>query len=293
MLITNGVLPIFKPAGISSFDCIRVIKKNIHPKKIGHAGTLDLPAGGVLLLTLGEGTKAFPFLTDCKKEYETTVQFGAATFSDDAEGEIIKRSDVKISKAQVESALPEFIGEIVQLSPKVSALKQGGKRSYELIRENKEAVQKERTVSIYEIQLLDFDFENQTAKLRILCGSGTYIRSIARDLGGKLGSLAHVKTLVRTQSAGVRLSDCAKLEEITPENIENLILPLNRVLSSYSELKLGEQKDFIFNGKILSGSSFENPPNQDGIYRVTKDDMLLAMIEKKDSKFNYLRVFRT
>lgn len=217
----SGILPVNKSPGMGSYDVIRKIKRILPPElkkeKIGHGGTLDNLADGVLLILFGEATKAFDFLLNSDKVYLASVQFGAFTKTDDAEGSFIKTFEKKASIADIEGILPKFIGEISQVPPEYSALRVNGKRSYDLARENKSIELKPRLVNIKDIQIKNFDNRMQLLTLKITCSSGTYIRSIARDMGAELGCGGYISGLTRLKSGGINIEDCITLEDLGNE----------------------------------------------------------------------------
>ena len=290
----DGILPVFKPEGISSYDLIRRIKsilgKQAKYEKIGHGGTLDPMATGVILILFGEATKCFQFLLDNGKEYIAWIKFGAFTTTDDKTGEVIERSSKVVCREDVEKVLFKFSGKILQTPPYFSAVKIDGVRSYEIAREGKGIELKPREVEIYKIELLDFDNEKNLAKFYIICSSGTYIRSIARDLGKELKTGGYLEALVRTKDGGIKLEDCYKIEEIESSRLEKLLLPVKPFIS-YPSIEWGGSEDFVKNGKKLYVSMLGKDFLNDGKYTLTKGDKLLAIIEKNGKEIRYLRVF--
>ncbi|MCH8556234.1 MAG: tRNA pseudouridine(55) synthase TruB [Balneolia bacterium] len=199
---TGAVFLIDKPKDWSSFRPVGLLRKLVSIKKVGHAGTLDPMATGLLILCTGKATKSISLLQDSKKEYVAGIQFGSSTLSYDAETEVDERSDFSQLSADLitDELSRSFSGEISQLPPMYSALKVKGERLYKLARRGEEIERKPREVIIYETELLNFDIKTGRAEIRILCGKGTYIRSIAHDLGKLLGTHAHLFSLRRTKS---------------------------------------------------------------------------------------------
>ncbi len=290
----SGILPINKPKGISSFDVIRRIKKilpvSAKKDKIGHGGTLDNLASGVLPILFNEATKAFDFLLNSDKEYLAGIQLGAFTETDDSDGEVIEKFDRKVYLDEIESLLPEFTGKISQVPPKYSALRINGKRSYELARENLEVSHKPRTIEIFNIKLESFDPGSRYLILTVTCSSGTYIRSLARDIGMKLRCGGYISSLTRLKSAGITIDECKMIEEITPENFHNSLISINRAVH-LPLLELKYEKDYIYQGKTLKDAAFFTQPLQNGQYKIVKDNNLLAVLEKNGNYYKYLRVF--
>lgn len=293
-MITSGIIAINKPCGISSFDAVREVRKALtqdHKRiKIGHGGTLDIPADGVLLVLLGEATKAFDYLLNANKTYRAIVQFGSCTDTDDAEGQTLESSDKALDRETLESVLPEFTGWIEQLPPKYSALRVDGRRSYELARENLDVPLKPRKIQIESITLDAFHEKDRKAELTIVCSSGTYIRSIARDLGQRLACGGHIYRLTRTRSAGVDLSDCIGLDNLSADLIYSKLVPIRKGLSM-PELNFRETREWVMNGRPLQDGLFLEANIADGEYKVVRNEELYALIERKGPKYSYLRVF--
>ncbi len=214
-----GVLNINKPRGMTSHDVVGVLRKILNTKQIGHTGTLDPFAEGVLPICIGKATRLIEYF-DNNKEYLATVQFGSSTDTYDLEGKILKTSSKKVKSEEIESALKDFEGEIEQTPPIYSAIKLGGKKLYEYARKGETVTVPKRKVTIYNIKLINFDETNQQAEILISCSQGTYIRSIANDLGENLGCYAHLIKLVRTQSGKFRIETAINLDD---ENIKDKI----------------------------------------------------------------------
>ncbi|NPU99926.1 MAG: tRNA pseudouridine(55) synthase TruB [Brevinematales bacterium] len=287
----SGILPIHKPSGISSFDVIRRLTKVIGVKKIGHGGTLDMPANGVLPLLLGEATKLFDFLLRTDKIYRAVVQFGAFTGTDDADGEILQRFDRKVTPGDISAVLPRFTGEITQIPPKYSALKTNGVRNYQLARRDMDVPDKPRTVNIINLVMESFDPDAQSAVMTVTCTSGTYIRAIARDIGQTLECGGYLTELTRLKSAGISLDRCHPIESVTRENFEGLLIPVGDSLPFIPPLALIPPADTVLSGKRLSDASFDAPTVSDGVYRVIQGTAFLALIERSGGQYRYLRVF--
>ncbi len=290
----NGILPINKPSGISSYDVIRMIKKSLgfdsKSQKIGHGGTLDKSASGVLPVLLGEASKAFDYLLQSEKVYRAVIQLGANTDTDDAEGLRINTFDTKIGRSDLEAVLPEFTGSIMQVPPVYSSLHINGTRSYELARRNINVENSAREVEINDISLDSFDSDKFQASLTVKCSSGTYIRSLARDIGERLNCGGYILELTRLSSSGIMLKDCIKPDEVTGLNIEKLLIPLNCVLSMPA-LTFLPQKTIVTNGRNLMEEFFGEKAEKDGLYKIVQEGNVLAIVQKNGGKFHYLRVF--
>ena len=194
----QGWLNINKPKGLSSFAVVKKLKKHFKIKKIGHGGTLDPLAEGVLPIAIGKTTKLIPFINNNIKEYEFEIKWGEQTLTDDTEGEIIDYSPYIPSDKEIKSKLKEFIGEILQRPPKASAVKINGQRAYQLLRKNKNFNIKEKKVFIFSSKILN-NTKNSVTKIKITCGKGFYVRSFARDIAESLRTKAHIKSLKRTK----------------------------------------------------------------------------------------------
>ncbi len=235
----NGWLVIDKPAGIGSTTVVNKVKWAFGAQKAGHAGTLDPAATGVLAVALGEATKTVPYITDALKCYRFRVTLGAATTTDDAEGEVVETRDSRPTDAQILGALPAFRGDIEQVPPQFSAVKVDGERAYDLAREGEAMDLAARPLWVESLEMIGRP-DADHVDLEMVCGKGGYVRSIARDLGRALGCLGHVQWLRREWSGPFNASEGVSLEEIdrlakSPE-IDALLLPLQLGLADLPEL---------------------------------------------------------
>lgn len=219
-----GFLNIYKPVGMTSHDVVSVLRRVTKIKQIGHTGTLDPFAEGVLPICIGKATRLIEYLQD-DKEYLATVQFGAATNTFDLDGEKVFTSDKKVSRDDIKDGLKSFEGEISQLPPIFSAIKVKGKKLYEYARKGEEVEIQPRKVVIENIELKNFDEELQQAQILLKCSKGTYIRSIANDLGKNLGCGGYLIKLIRTQAGKFRVENSVQLDGIDVKS--NLINPLD------------------------------------------------------------------
>lgn len=235
----SGIINIDKECGISSNKCVGLVRKALDMKKVGHTGTLDLEAGGVLPIVIGKATRVSDFIMDDEKEYITEAIFGKRTDTLDAAGEVVDESDEVVLKEDLEKMMKDFTGEITQIPPMYSAIKVNGKKLYDLARKGIEIERKKRQVHIYEFELLDFDFPY--AKFKIRCSKGTYIRALIDDLGEALESFAYVKTLTRTKVGDFYIKDAIKSEDLmklSRDEIISKIKPVDFVLKDYEEIRL-------------------------------------------------------
>jgi tRNA pseudouridine55 synthase len=236
----SGWLVVDKPAGPTSTAVVNKVRWAMDAKKAGHAGTLDPDATGVLAVALGEATKTVPYITDALKAYEFTVTLGAATNTDDAEGEVLKTSDIRPDDAAIKEALGRFIGDIEQVPPQFSAVKIDGERAYKRARDGEEMDLAARPLFVESLLLIDRpDADHVT--LEMVCGKGGYVRSIARDLGEALGCYGHVRELRRIWSGPFEAAKGMTIEQIeemarTPE-LDDHLLPLEEGLCDLPEVK--------------------------------------------------------
>ncbi|WP_170549893.1 tRNA pseudouridine(55) synthase TruB [Ruegeria atlantica] len=236
----SGWLVVDKPAGMTSTAVVNKVRWAMDAKKAGHAGTLDPEATGVLAVALGEATKTVPYITDALKAYTFTVRLGQATNTDDAEGEVIAQSDARPSDEDIKQALAPFLGEIMQVPPKFSAVKIDGQRAYKLARDGEDVELTARPLWVEELILVDRPDEDHIV-LEMTCGKGGYVRSIARDLGAALGCHGHVKVLRRIWSGPFEAEDGLSIEQIDEmaktTALDEYLHPLETGLSDLPELK--------------------------------------------------------
>ena len=235
----SGWLVVDKPAGVGSTAVVNKVKWAFQAQKAGHAGTLDPDATGVLAVALGEATKTVPYVTDALKCYRFRVAFGAATSTDDAAGEVLERSSLRPTDAEIEAALAGFRGDILQVPPRVSAVKVEGERAYDLAREGEVFELEARPLWVERLEIT-WRPDADHVDLEMICGKGGYVRSIARDLGQVLGCLGHVAWLRRVWSGPFSVEDAVSLDEIErlarSEEIDRLLKPLEVGLTGVPEL---------------------------------------------------------
>lgn len=249
-----GFVNIYKPVGMTSHDVVAKLRKITGIKQVGHTGTLDPFAEGVLPVCIGKATRLIEFLAD-DKEYLATVQFGKSTDTYDKDGSVIFSSDKKVSEDDVKEVLKIFEGEISQMPPIYSAIKVNGKKLYEYARSGKEVEIQQRYVVIENIELKSFDKELQQAEILIKCSKGTYIRSIANDLGEKLECGAHLIRLIRTQAGKFRVENSVKLEDV--QIPKDLINPIDMMV--YEKIHVGDEDiEYIRNGRPLKNKNIEH-----------------------------------
>ena len=214
----DGILIVNKPAGITSHDVVDFIRRRFNMERVGHAGTLDPMATGVLVMLLGKATKLSNTFTNHDKEYIAKVFFGKKTDSQDASGKVIEEKNIDNPGIEaIKKALDNFKGEIEQIPPMVSAIKHKGKKLYELARSGKTVVREPRKIKISDIEILDFKFPELT--FRVKCSKGTYVRTLCEDIGGSLGVPSHMSGLVRTRSGDFLLEDSKNMDDVHEKDI--------------------------------------------------------------------------
>ena len=277
----NGFILVNKESGVSSNFVVQQIKKKIKAQKIGHLGTLDPLASGLLILAVNRATKFSSYFLESDKSYDVEVEFGTSTDTDDSTGKIIYKSNDYPNKTSVKNHLESFIGESMQIPPFFSALKYKGKPLYKYARRGEFISKPPRKISVTCIENLDIN--NKACSFRIYCSKGTYIRSIARDLGKKLGCGAHMKSLIRLSQGNFNISDAKSTSNILEENIisiEDAFKNLNKIT-----IQPLDEKKFI-NGVTISEFN-----NKDDIYRVfSKNNIFIGIgeINKKNLKHKQL-----
>lgn len=288
-LPNNNLLLINKERGFTSFQEINRIRKELGISKNGHAGTLDKDAEGLLLVCTGKATKLLKFLVGLDKTYIAQIHFGIQTTTDDAEGEIFAKNDISdFSLDIIKEHLKKYHGKILQRPPNYSAIHVNGKRAYQIAKNGETPEIKEREVTIHNIKILDFNSPILT--LEISCSSGTYIRSLARDIGIDTGYLAHICALKRTKVGDFDLKDAFSFEDIKNKNFKTF--SPESIVSNLPIIELKEE--FIncpYNGKPISSQMIKNLPEKNGFYRLMNNDKLTAILIYENNKFKYDLVY--
>ncbi len=269
----NGWLVLDKPQGRTSTQALAAVKRIYDAQKAGHAGTLDPLATGILPIAFGEATKTVSFAMDGAKSYRFTVRWGEERTTDDAEGEVVKRSDDRPALPAIEALLPRFVGEIMQVPPQFSAIKVGGNRAYDLARDGEEVVLEARPIQIDDLRIVA-TLDASTTVLEADCGKGTYVRAIARDLGRMLGCYGHVIELRRTRVGPFSEDDAVTLDELEDAargegeaSLESYLLPVETALSGIMGIQvspsdaasLARGQSILIRGRdapILSGPAY-------------------------------------
>ena len=280
----HGIINVYKEKGYTSHDVVAKLRGIAGQKKIGHTGTLDPDAEGVLPVCLGKATKVCELLTDKDKTYRAVLFLGQTTDTQDASGTVLETSDVSnLNEAQVTEAVQSFAGEYAQIPPMYSALKVGGKKLYELAREGKTVERKARNVMIHSIKILRVDLPR--VEMEVSCSKGTYIRTLCHDIGEKLGVGGCMESLLRVQVGRFVLADSLRLSEIQKakedENLEKILQPIDSVFEQYRAVRIRPDQE----KRLQNGNSFRKPDRLQNY-----DDQ--EMVRVYDSNGHFAAVYR-
>ncbi len=271
------IIGVYKPAGESSFDTVRKIKKLTGIKKIGHGGTLDPMAEGVLPILLNEATAFFDFLLNSDKVYEAEITLGSSTDTDDKEGVVLEEAPVPdLTLEMVERQILKLTGDIMQIPPVYSALKINGKKAYELARAGQSVEMKARPAHVHEWS--DVSYENGVIKAVIRCGSGTYIRSLARDLAELLGTKGHLSALKRTYSGGISIGEVFRTD--SGEDWRDYLIAPEQALAFLPSVEWDGDFAYLLNGRPLN-------LDIEGVHTLTYKGRIVAIVEGVDGKTLY------
>lgn len=258
----NGIINVYKEAGYTSHDVVARLRGILKQKKIGHTGTLDPGAVGVLPVCLGKGTKLCDILTDTDKTYEAVLELGVTTDTQDISGTILKEQEVYVTEEAVVECIQSFVGDYMQIPPMYSALKVNGKKLYELAREGKEVERKARKVLFHEIKVLNMELPK--VRVRVTCSKGTYIRTLCHDIGESLGCGACMASLIRTKTGGFSIEDSKTLDEIEQlvktGEVSFAIHTVESMFRQYPAVMMGTDYD----KRVYNGNIFENEHLQEG-----------------------------
>ena len=268
----NGIIVINKPKNYTSHDVVAKVKKILKLKKVGHTGTLDPNATGVLPLLLNSGTKLSKYLINHDKEYEVTLKLGIKTDTLDSEGKILEERKVDTAILEntenIKEVLNSFVGKQEQIPPIYSAIKVKGKKLYEYARSGEKVEVQARQIEIYNIELQKVDIEKQEIVFKVECSKGTYIRSLCEDIATRLGTIGYMKELNRTRVGSFRIEDSITLEELEKcENVNLKVITMEELLKTKEKIILNKkQLELFLNGVKLTNN------NQDGLYRIYNQD---------------------
>lgn len=286
----DGVLNVYKPVGMTSYDVVHKLKKICGTGKIGHTGTLDPAASGVLPVCVGKATKIVDYIMSDKKVYKAHLKLGITTDTYDAEGTILSEASVSASNDEVVKVINSFVGEIMQLPPMYSAIKVNGKRLYELARKGIEIEREKRKIFIYSIKILDLSLPDVI--FLVECSKGTYIRSLCFDIGTQLGCGGTMWGLERVKSGIFSVENSVKLEDLSSQNYENHMISIEQALQSYEAVHIpGKYEKMILNGVAIKDTSLNDSLKSNALYRVYIDSArFIGLGEKLDSGFKMVKM---
>ncbi len=288
----DGVINVNKPLGITSHDVVYRLRRMLNIKKIGHTGTLDPDASGVLPMCIGKGTKLSDFICANDKQYLAELTLGAITDTQDKSGEVLERFEVNVAEEDIKKAVKNFVGEIKQIPPMYSAIKINGKKLYELARKGETIERPERTVTINSIEIKNIDMDLNTVTVLVDCSKGTYIRTLCEDIGRFLGCGGYMSSLMRTRSGRFSIEDSFTLEEIEEmikEERYDFFIPAQDVMQEYEKIVLSERNaKKVRNGIKISVEGLE----KDKVYRVFDEkDEFLVIAKQGEEHLEVLRTF--
>ncbi len=290
----TGILPVKKPAGFTSFDVIGKLRGVTKTRKIGHSGTLDPMATGVLPLFFGGATKCCDILPNEDKRYAADIKFGIVTDTQDTTGRVLKECESHVSKEEFAAVAAGFIGKQMQLPPMYSAVKVNGRPLYDLAREGKTVERAQKEIEVYDIVLVEFDEHAQTARIEVSCGKGTFIRTLINDMGEKLGCGASMSALERTMAAGFDISECytiGDIEDMMKEGtFEEHLMPVERLFEGLPRLVLGEFDRRLYRSGVPLELKKRGWGGIDGNIAVFDESGMLLGISYMDEEANELKL---
>ena len=297
--MVNGIINVYKEKGYTSFDVVAKMRGIFHQKKIGHTGTLDPDAEGVLPVCLGKATKVCDLLTDKDKEYKAVLLLGQATDTQDVTGEVVNTASVDVTEEEVITVIQSFVGKQMQLPPMYSAVSVGGKRLYKLAREGKTVEREPRSRRVNYLKILSYNQNTRSGDMLVSVSKGTYIRTLINDIGKDLGCGGIMTTLLRTRSAGFELEQCYTLQQIEKyrdnQQLEDIIIPVQQIFKdSYESVVLDEHCTRLYKNGVklrleqVGLQSF----NDDSILCVFGCDSEFLGLAKTNLEENQLRIYK-
>ena len=294
----DGVIVIRKEKGFTSHDVVAKLRGILHMKKIGHTGTLDPDAEGVLPVALGKATRLVDMITDKEKTYEAVMRLGVVTDTQDMSGTVLSQTaELHVTEEELRAVIESFVGDYMQVPPMYSALKVNGKKLYELAREGKTVERKPRPVHFYEIEILEIDLPK--VRMEVSCSKGTYIRTLCHDIGEKLGCGGCMESLIRTRVSTFRIEDAKTLDEIETLKQEGklaeLLVPIDAMFPSYPKITVKDDwKAFAKNGNPLDLKMLKEACGQDEETQVRLYDesgKFIAIYQWKEKKYHIVKMF--
>ena len=296
----DGILVIRKEKGYTSHDVVAKLRGILHMKKIGHTGTLDPAAEGVLPVALGRGTRLVELLTEKEKTYEAVLRLGVSTDTQDMTGTILSEKPVTVTEEEVRETVASFVGEQMQVPPMYSAIKINGKKLYELARQGKEVERKARKVTIYGIKVLSIDFSENEFTIEVSCSKGTYIRTLCKDIGEFLGCGAAMKTLVRTRVSEFFLEQALTLGQIEQavkeRKIQDYLIPIDAMFSDLKDCVVSDEAlRLLLNGNCIArkDTSYQTPKDKEQVRMYSMENEFYAIYEyrQKEDKYFVVKMF--
>lgn len=290
----DGVLNINKPAGMTSHDVVGRVRRALKTRRVGHAGTLDPDAVGVLLIAVGQATRLLPYLPTEPKEYVARLLLGVSTSTEDASGSVIAEADASaVTAAALQAILPRFIGTIQQVPPMVSALHHEGRRLYELAREGVTVERQPRPVVIHSLHVSDFlPGARAEATLRVVCGGGTYIRTLCADIGAALGLPAHMKSLAREAVGPFRREDAVSLDDLNGDSPAAFLMPMEQALDVPGVAVSDEDAARLERGQSVEGLPRTDAGAAQPVFALLHRERLRALARwEEDGAFYPFKVF--
>lgn len=282
----NGVINIYKNTGMTSFDVVAMVRRVAKMKKVGHTGTLDPAASGVLPVCLGKATKIIDYIMENKKVYRVNLKLGMVTDTYDLEGEVLREEDAShITKDEILNCINTFLGTIDQVPPMYSALKQNGVRLYELARQGIEVHREARKITIYSIENIKIE-SNDNIQMDVCCSKGTYIRSLCYDIGEKLNVGATMTALERIQNGPFTKEEAINIEDLSEELLEKHIISIEKALDSFEKITVNEKfGKLLRNGvKVFDNRMYSEEVEFNKLYRVYEDNGVFLGLGKRDEK---------
>jgi len=285
----QGIINLYKPKGISSFGAVAQIRKLTGIKKVGHTGTLDPMASGILPVCIGSCTKFSDYIMSGEKTYTAVLKLGVTTDTYDEEGTVLEEKDVFISEAEAEGAVLSFVGVQHQLPPMYSAIKKDGRKLYDLARQGIEVERDKRRIEIFSLEILNINLPY--IKFVVHCSKGTYIRSLCKDIGDKLGCGGIMSDLERTENGFFKKEDSVNLKDLNKDNINDYIKPIDSALLSYPRLDFSPNyKKILLNGVSISDKILIENLTLSQVYRVYIDESFIGLGKKEISYFKMIRL---
>ena len=277
----NGIINVLKPSEMTSHDVVSFIRRTFNMKKVGHTGTLDPNAAGVLPICIGKATRVAEYFDDFNKSYRGEITLGSSTDTQDMYGVVLETSDKKVTEDEINAVFEQFKGDMKQTPPMYSAIKIDGKKLYELAREGKTIERKQRDITIYDIEILK-NYNNERILFDVDCSKGTYVRTICNDIGERLGTLGHMSFLMRTKVGNFCIKEAYTLDELEKlkekDMLETTLLPLDTALLQYESIEFSESNSkSLKNGLKLRVDNSENKYTPDQLVRVYSESEFIGV----------------